>query len=456
VDEQDRAGRASALLARARADSAAGRVRAAERRLREAAALGADEAGRLLDGLSARRCRALLAAGRPRDAAREVARALRGRRAPSGEGDRFLAFSQSGRYRQAFACAERLLDARAGARTAAIWNPWGWIPMELIKSRDAAALAALREDPACGAWPDYLLGLLFGYDDAQLARLAALPPARYGPLRLQIGHSLLSLGRFEEALRWLDEAPRRGAASWWAHGHAAEALVCLGRGAQAARRMRQAVAEAPSDERASALAWSGEIDLWLGRYGAARRSLDAACRSRVSLAYCWRGAVELQMGSPKRAVALLDEALRLRPDDLEAAVWRGEAKRRLRLWKESLDDLSRAPGHFWSRVNRGLVMAAVRDEDGLRAEFRELPGCVVDFIRRRARLAAPSSPARMRRVLEAALRLAKGFRREDHGQRVWVRGSDAARPKDIMAACRGSESSPSSSPPATSRRRSTR
>ncbi|UPT72915.1 MAG: hypothetical protein M0D55_13480 [Elusimicrobiota bacterium] len=112
------------------------------------------------------------------------------------------------------------------------------------------------------------------------------------------------------------------------------------------------------------------------------------------------------------------------PLDLEGRVWLAEAKRELGRPAEALAELSRpelatpdglSPMLVWGLVNRALAKAALGDAEGLRADFALIPADMLDFVMARSRTKSPEA------VLKAALRLARGFRREEYGQAVWMR-----------------------------------
>lgn len=343
------------------------------------------------------------------------------RRAPRADLDEFCSLMKAGRFKEAFKTAESILDRGATLKDVKVfWNPWGGTAAtDPSRAPRLRALDRLASSATCRPWVLYYRGALRDGDAkwADYERLAGFPQRRYGWMNLKIGHDYIASERFAEGIAHLKAALRHEPVNWWTHGHLAEALLCLGKERAAREEMRRAARTAPALDKASALAWEGEFELWLGRYKAAFRLLDDSCRRGFALAFCWRGAAVLKMGEPKRALALLDQALEVLPGDREAHVWRAETQYRLGRHEEALLDLEKAAAPFWGRV----LGALMKDEEGSRADFAGLPGDIVAHIRRRLRL--PEGSGERKTILEGALKLARGYRREEYSQKVWVRAA---------------------------------
>ena len=195
--------------------------------------------------------------------------------------------------------------------------------------------------------------------------------------------------------------------------------------------MARAFAAAPAIERAQALAWQGEMDLWLGDYSRALKHTTRACALGAPFAGGWRGAALLKLGRRKEALAQLDEALRRYPNDHEARLWRAEAKRKLGRSREALEDLGTVTRQHrvWILFNSALAKRALGDDAGMKADFANLPAEVVERLRRETgrHEASPLDSAQTAAALEAGFRLARGSRRGEYGQAVWLsRGTERA------------------------------
>lgn len=336
--------------------------------------------------------------------------------------DRFKALMNLRRYDEAIDEAESILDGGAGQPEAwGLSNPWDWEEWTSRTSRQRQLVGDLKRRLAAPARRPWLLfyrvvlkdpGALDDFD------LAALPRDRYGWMYLMAGRFCLIEGSVPTAARWLTIAAERRPPDWRANAFLAEAQLVLGRREAAYAEMERARLVAPPADESLLLAWRAAFDLWLGDYAQALALLNRACAAGSPHAYCWRGAALLKLGRAEEAVEALDLALSRFPGDLEAHLWRAEAKRALGLHAQALEDLRRPPLGFWVLVNRGLARAALGDLDGMKADHDALPKHVVE----RVRAALGPEPAGEARVLEECLRLARGWRREEYGQSLWLPG----------------------------------
>ncbi len=370
---------------------------------------------------------ALDAAGRKAAARAMLRRAAAAARRRGARADEFKALMKLGRYKDAVATAERILDAGpALPDLRGFWDPWEWderAPRETLL-RELKALERALGPEARGPWLHYYRGSLSGPDGLpHFERLAGYPAKRYGWMWFRAASAALLASRFEDAAAWFKRSLAAKPADWRAHCFLAEAQLCLGRRAEAFAGMDRALRAAPESEKGQVLAWRGAFELWLGRYARALALLDEAAALGAQCAHCWRGAALLKLGRPEEALAELDKTLRLYPLDFEAYVWRGEAKRALGLHREALKDLdARAaadsglatPVWLWARFNRALAKAALGDAAGMKAEFEAIPAPVIDHLRARTGLTKTED------LLEAGLRLSRGFRRDEYGQAVWM------------------------------------
>lgn len=340
---------------------------------------------------------------------------------------RFQDLLAQGEFHRAFELGERLLDEASDLRpNQAFWWPW-YKRKNHRKILDRLILS--KPTP----WAYYYRGLLRGAEGfepdalelSHLEKISRFEASRYGWMNIRAGQAFLLAGRSRTALRLLSSALRCKPVDWPLHGYRAEALLCQNEPARALAEMDQALEAAPKEEKGKVLGWRGELELWRGNYDEAFRLSERACAQGGVFAFCWRGASKLKQGHPREALGFLDHAIKNFPFDLESYVWRGEARRELRLFIEALEDLSRVPDFVWGRWNRALVHAEMGNEKYLRADFASLPDYAIAYVRKRVGLRGRGalSPADMKRILAAGLEMSRGFRRNGYRQAVWmVRG----------------------------------
>ncbi len=365
---------------------------------------------------------------RPRAERDALARALRADRGELAGSDRFRALMKLGRYKAAVAEGERVLDGKPTVNDLRIfWDPWEWddrLPREARRAelkRFERTLGAKSRSP----WLHYYRAELLGPEGmGEFERITAYPAKRYGWMFAKAGLAALCEGQFPRAETWFKRALSGEAADWRTHCFLAETYLCLGRTASAFAELKKAAAVAPEDDKGQVLAWRGAVDLWLGDYAAALKRLDEACALDAQCAFSWRAAALLKLGRRKQALAELDRALERFPRDFEAYVWRGEAKRELGLYSEALKDFNEEglayprrepPIWMWALVNRALTKAALGDRAGLEADFAALPGFVIEHVKNITGLEDKE------KLLRAALKLGRGFRREEYRQAIWMR-----------------------------------
>ncbi|HVE13470.1 MAG TPA: tetratricopeptide repeat protein [Elusimicrobiota bacterium] len=364
---------ANAALLLGEALVAAGKPEEAREPLRSAAALGSPRAGLLLSELAAAR-------GRVRES-RTLAR--RHWREASGPA-RASAALACGDLPAAFRECERILaDDPAPADLEFLLQPFGSLGADPdALNRLLARLPGGRPGP----WPVVLrAALLSALRDPDAALTAAEPfsrlPARYAFARFLRGRLLLHAGKYAAARKEFAAALARRPAFWKARAFSAEALLCEGRRRDALREMDRAIAAARGLERAQALAWRGELRLWLGDYRRALTDADAGTSGGAPFAFCWRGAARLLLGLPG-ALEDLDAAIRLNPRDCEALTWRGEARRLAGRPKEALADLDAAvalePTSPFALANRALVHLALGKKDQAAVDRERIPAEVRD------------------------------------------------------------------------------
>ncbi len=337
---------------------------------------------------------------------------------PWAQAESFRRLMAAGRCAEAVAAAEILLDSRPAPQAQRLfWDPCGFSARTPAEERRKQILRLAAGLPrSARPWRDYLEIEFWRGEEgrARFNRLAALAPGRYGWMLLRAGWSALMLCEFEEALRRLGLYLRRSRPDWKAYGYLAEALLCLQRRAAATAAMGRALDGAPPQERGQALAWAAEHDLWLGRYGRAVKRCEAALDLGSEHALCWKGGALVKLGRAKEALAALEKCLAGRPNDREALVWKAEAQRNLGRDREALKTLSREGESTWGLVNMALARHGIGDRAGLAADWARLPGTLLAYLR--ARTGISDRPGLLRKGLD----LAKGFRRDDYDQAVWM------------------------------------
>lgn len=365
--------------------------------------------------------------GRVREGRALLAAAVRFDREDLTPADRFKALMKLGRYRDAVSAAEAILDAKPALSDLRVfWDPWEWDDRR-PRSERVAELRKLERALGAGAptpWLHYYRADLRGPEGLEeFARISAFPPERYGWMYFKAASAALLAGRYARAAEWFELCLRQEPVDWRAHAFLAESCLCLGRIAPAYAAMDRALAAAPAGEAGQVLAWRGAFDLWLGRYDDALIRFEEACRQGAQCGFCWKGAALLLLGRPKEALAQLDLTLRRYPLDFEALVWRGETKRVLGRNAAALRDLENKalvdpkkspPIWLWALFNRALVKRALGDRPGMRKDFALIPKPVVAYIRRKSGAAEPED------ILAEGLRLARGFRRDEYGQAIWM------------------------------------
>jgi tetratricopeptide (TPR) repeat protein len=419
-----KAGLIEAYRARASSARSAGRLETARSWLEKGAALdtGRLDVRRELAGV----IEALAVAAESRgEACAELWRAHARLRAgdASSRSDRFRALMGKGLLEEAFAEGERILDEGASVfDLRAFLNPWDIRALEAVKPEHRRrADEYVRAHPR-SPWGYYYRGFLAGREGLDdLRRLDSFPFKRYGWMLYRAGQQFLCQQLYKEAIVYLRRALACRVVDWRAHSFLAEAYLCLRRVPEALDALDKARETAPRSELGHAMAWRGAFMLWLGRYGEALDILEWACRLGGEHSECWRAAALIQLGRVNEALPVIERAIALDPDDREALVWRGEAKRLLGRHREAVKDLSREPAGLWALMNRGLARAELGDVAGLKKDVSGLSREVIGHIERRARLAPLNGGARsMRALLTAGLRLAKGFRRDDYAYAIWM------------------------------------
>jgi tetratricopeptide (TPR) repeat protein len=261
-------------------------------------------------------------------------------------------------------------------------------------------------------------------------RIKALAGERYRWMRMETAKQFLYEGNLERALE--EFKPVVGSCdpgNWVAQCQIGEILLCLGRPREAEKAFESAEVFAPEIDRGCVLAWKGEFYLWRGLYSRALRCLEEAARRPAQYVHCWRGGALVRLGRHEEALPVLERAMAVSPEDIEARIWRGEALYRLGRYREALKHLDSllarlGDSNFYAHVLRGLVHGRLGDPRAMRRDFKALPSDVAAHMGVGKK---ELSEAGMERVLERILVLSKGVRRGGYERMVWMgRGGTGA------------------------------
>lgn len=181
----------------------------------------------------------------------------------------------------------------------------------------------------------------------------------------------------------------------------------------------------PEQSRPAFLAWRGALKLWSGEYADAVEDLNIAAELQNPDALCWRGGALAMLGKLKESKADLDRLLAMDPRDPEGLAWRGEVNRRLGRLPQALKDLEDliaiSGDKPWAHVNRALIRLEKKDLAGAYEDFTRL---YQDHRGPGAAAKPPFTAARLKKLLEAALKAARGCRRSDpHLNIAWMRAA---------------------------------
>ncbi|MCC6848783.1 MAG: hypothetical protein IT294_09800 [Deltaproteobacteria bacterium] len=348
---------------------------------------------------------------------------------------RFRGAVQEARLDAAFATAERLLDLEPTPATfEELVRPLDRATSSAAHLRLYDLLRALEQDDRAAHRPWALLfrvALLerLGWYGEALRLSAGFErlPERYGWMRHARAMMLLNqLQAYDEASRELDATLRAAPSFWKARAMLAECALCQGHEAEAFALMDQCVDQLAAAERHEAIAWRGELHLWLGRYGAALAELAPGMANASPYALIWGGAAHLLMGEHDRALAALDHAARVAPGDAEIYVWRGEAYERLGQPERAVVDFDRALGMMgmvvWPRVGRALAKAHLGDAAAAIADFTALPARARALFEWRTGTRIDGDARAAVEVLLAMREAARGIRRsEQYLEVLWMK-----------------------------------
>ena len=359
------------------------------------------------------------------------------------------AFAMSGRFERAFGLSARLMAAEPPAEIVeSIMYPFDCGLTCAPENILLGLLAELERRPLpkrLEAWrtltKSVLLDRLHRSNEAlrESEKLAALP-RHHGWMRWHRGLLLLSRWDYASARAdfraVLDCAPQ----IWKATALLAEIDLADGNAEEAFSAMDRLARRVPLPDLISVRAWRGAMLLWTGQYRRALSDLDWAVERRSPLARCWRGGCLIKLRRFPEALQDLDAQLREHPEDGEARVWRGEARRLTGALNPALEDLDvvlERGNDLWARANRGLARARQGDREGLREDYAAIPAWVrAHFLQKTAATIGPdSAPETIIAQLEEILKGGRGVRRMNHHLfPLWIPTPAAARrPLELTA-----------------------
>ncbi|MBI3554152.1 MAG: tetratricopeptide repeat protein [Elusimicrobia bacterium] len=352
---------------------------------------------------------------------------------------RFRANAKLGRWDESFAEADKLLKGGPAQDCidGLIVTPE---PSELQQTLEG--LKEFSSAHSKSPWPAFFRACLLsnmGRGDEALREMSRFDklPARYAWMRCKRGELLMVNRRDYPAAQREYEAALRGAPEFWrARAASAENALCRGAPARAFKTLELLVKAMPAQNKPWAQAAQGRLLLWSGRYAEALACLEPGVQSGVPQALRHRGAALLLLEKWDQARSDLDESLRQTPSDSEALTWRGELKRRRGDFKGALEDLAAArrqdsANPIWSLANGALAKGAMGDAHGMWTDFQNIRRDVLDAFEKAAKTEAksPAQTDKVRAVLEAGLRLARGMRAtNEYLFPVWMRTSHGIKP----------------------------
>jgi tetratricopeptide (TPR) repeat protein len=320
-------------------------------------------------------------------------------------------------YAAAFARIDPLLDSEPTATYRKLRDMW---LMAQFRREEAAALKS--------PWKEFCLSSLEWGANRDLEAIKLLHQAsrlspRYFWMRYYIAEILLRrLDLYELARAEIQAVVMRCPWLWEARCLWTENLMAVGH-PDPLKAVRAITV--PEQSHASFLAWRGALELWSGEYALAVKDLDIAAGLDNPDALCWRGGALCKLGKLQESKRDLDRLLTIDPSDPEGLVWRGEVNRLLGRLPEALKDLENviaiSGDKPWAHVNRALIRLEQKDVDESYKDFARLylPHHELAGITK-----SPFSAARLKELLEAALKAARGCRRSDPHLNVgWMRAA---------------------------------
>lgn len=311
------------------------------------------------------------------------------------------------------------------------------LPPSFLKTLFASFDRRAAERPR-SPWPRYLrlaLRALSGAAggasswDGDMAKLSRFPASRYGWMRGLTGqHRLITRRDYAGAeLDFRAAAKASRPADWTALCFLGETLLCRRRARAGLAAFAAARRAAPPASRADALAWEGEMRLWLGRPAEALRILEEAIERGAIYAEGWKGGALVLLGKAQEALAALERAIARTPHDAESRTWKAEALLHLGRPRQALAEADRALARYRRYTGfhllavRGLARFALDDAAGPREAAQHIPKVVRDFVRAKEPRSRGRSPEAFARLLKGVLRLSRGVRRGSHETAVWTR-----------------------------------
>lgn len=153
---------------------------------------------------------------------------------------------------------------------------------------------------------------------------------------------LRSLGRYQEAIPYLNKAIQQQPQNYLAYNGRGNTLRKLGRYEEAILDLNEAIKLQP--EYHLAYYHRGDIQRKLGRYEESISDYNQAItlQPKYHLAYNGRGNTYRDWGHYEKAIDDFNKAIDLQPNDHIAYNNRGAAKRKLRYYKEAINDFNKA------------------------------------------------------------------------------------------------------------------
>lgn len=332
----------------------------------------------------------------------------------------FRAYCAVGKYADAFKAAEKIMHSNT-ITIDELSDPFvGAMSADFIK-KQLDLVSRAKVPKRLKIWKTFYKATLNRRINCEeLKKISELIVGKYVWMKYPLAIDLRNNRNFVKSIKFLTEAKKVRPKDWLLNCAIAEALLCNGQKQEAFKQFEKIYSD-KFMRNANVKAWKGECHIFTGQYAKAITDLDSAIVRENPIAYTWRGAAHFKSGMCRQALKDLNRAVRHRPNDLEARVWRGEVYRILKKFKRALLDLNfvikQNRGYLWAYFNRALIKNTLKDYSGMKQDFDEINNHeLIDIIKKRLNLKLSGKITRKQivEILIKGLEFAKGNRRDDN------------------------------------------